>query len=152
MSHVSHHDLERYQRRDPFEKKAASMFSRAKRQNGGRPNGYISGRQLRALLESQRDPDDPERFICPYCHGSFLERELEVDHKVPLSRPGGVNAIWNVCYCCVHDNRAKRDLTAAEYVAYRALMERQPPLTPAELLAAYTRLAQLAVEQAAAVA
>ncbi len=61
-----------------------------------------------------------DRFRCAYCgyRGTFLIRaNLEVDHKIPLSR-GGSDFEWNLQTICASCNEEKGDKTDAEYRAF----------------------------------
>ncbi|HEV2461608.1 MAG TPA: HNH endonuclease signature motif containing protein [Ktedonobacterales bacterium] len=110
---VTSRDVARFARRSRYDKKAGALFSRAKRLHGGRPNGFISGRQLYGLWLAQDGR-------CAYCGEKFPERFMTVDHIIPLSRPGGVNAVWNACWACKRCNSQKQDRTADEYLAWLA--------------------------------
>lgn len=51
---------------------------------------------------------------CPYC-GNPLDEKAHLDHIRPVQR-GGPSVDWNMVYVCVPCNRAKRDLSLAEFV------------------------------------
>jgi hypothetical protein len=55
-------------------------------------------------------------YTCLYCH--IRGGELEVDHKIPISR-GGTNDLLNLATSCLHCNRSKRNLTAEEFIQKR---------------------------------
>ena len=121
---VTRRDVSRYQRRDPFERKASGLFSRAKRLNGGRPNGWVSGRQLRLLL-------DEAGWVCAYCGCPLTLATVTYDHKQPLSR-GGRHAAANLLPACRSCNASKGTLTDQEFRLYRAVRA-LPPTTQAEV-------------------
>lgn len=62
---------------------------------------------------------------CFYCGGRLAEDNLSADHATPISRYGSFN-LDNVLICCQSCNRAKGDLTAAEYIDLMKLIENWP--------------------------
>jgi 5-methylcytosine-specific restriction endonuclease McrA len=101
-----------YQRRSRYDRKAGALFSRAKRLHDNRPNGWVSGRQLRALLAAAD-------YTCAYCGARLPESELTFDHMTPLAR-GGVHSAANLVVACKHCNSMKGARTTAEFAAYLA--------------------------------
>ena len=67
-------------------------------------------RQLRASAWWRRRL---QRRLCAYCGGTFSERELTMDHVVPVAR-GGRSVRGNVVASCKPCNVRKKLLTAAE--------------------------------------
>lgn len=58
------------------------------------------------------------RGICHYCKRKFPEKELTLDHIVPVAR-GGRSTRGNLVVCCLHCNQAKKYLTPAEMILER---------------------------------
>lgn len=54
-----------------------------------------------------------DRNRCQYCGRSFVQRDLNLDHVVPLSR-GGVSSWENVVCACIRCNSRKGNRTPAE--------------------------------------
>ena len=54
-----------------------------------------------------------QRGLCAYCGGTFSERELTMDHVVPVAR-GGRSVRGNVVASCKPCNARKKLLTPAE--------------------------------------
>ncbi len=67
-------------------------------------------RQLRASAWWRRRL---QRGLCAYCGGTFSERELTMDHVVPVAR-GGRSVRGNVVASCKPCNARKKLLTPAE--------------------------------------
>ena len=67
-------------------------------------------RQLRASAWWRRRL---QRGLCAYCGGTFAERELTMDHVVPVAR-GGRSVRGNVVASCKPCNTRKKLLTPAE--------------------------------------
>jgi 5-methylcytosine-specific restriction endonuclease McrA len=120
-------EIAAYQRRSRYDKKAGALFSRAKKLHDGRPNGWVSGRQLRALLEAAD-------YTCAYCGAKLPESELAFDHMTPLSR-GGVHSAANLAVACKLCNSMKGARTTAEFAAYLAVTHPLAPQYAAFLLA-----------------
>ena len=51
---------------------------------------------------------------CYYCEKIIPDNEVEVDHKIPVSR-GGTSQVKNLVLSCRHCNRSKYNLTDYEY-------------------------------------
>jgi hypothetical protein len=49
-----------------------------------------------------------DNFTCVYCGAKAPDVEIQVDHKIPLSK-GGTNDMLNLCACCPTCNRGKSD-------------------------------------------
>ncbi len=126
-------DISRWQQRDPFEKKASGLFSRAKR-IAGRPIGYVSGRQLHELL-------DATKWTCAWCGCPLTLDTVTFDHLTPLSRSGR-HAVWNLVPACRHCNAQKGDLDATQYAVYLALSA----LPPEQAARAALRLTALGLQ------
>lgn len=109
---ASHRDIARWNARSPAQKLAGAHYSRAKRLNNGRPNGYWSARQWLELLEAHG-------FCCHYCGRQLPPDELVPDHVTPLTR-GGKNAIANIVPACPRCNCQKGSKTEAEYLDWLA--------------------------------
>jgi 5-methylcytosine-specific restriction endonuclease McrA len=107
---ASHRDIARWSRRTPAERLAGAHFSRAKRLNGGKPNGWWSARQWLALVESAGSR-------CYWC-GAFTDQPSP-DHLVPLAC-GGRNSIANLVVSCRRCQSRRQDKSAEEFVAYLA--------------------------------
>lgn len=82
-------------------------YKAAKRGNGGRYNGD----DLKLLFEKQ----DGKCFYCGELIYSSFDKELHVDHKIPLSR-GGKNDISNIALACSKCNLSKHTQTAEEFL------------------------------------
>ena len=67
-------------------------------------------RQLRASAWWRRRL---QRGLCAYCGGAFSERELTMDHVVPVAR-GGRSVRGNVAPACKECNNRKKLMTPAE--------------------------------------
>jgi 5-methylcytosine-specific restriction endonuclease McrA len=52
---------------------------------------------------------------CEYCGCKLNKSNLEVDHKIPLSR-GGKNNETNLAYVCHNCNAAKGEMTDTEFI------------------------------------
>lgn len=89
------------------DKLAASHYARAKRLNGGKPNGFWRGDWWLALLERAR-------YTCVYCHA--YSPRLEPDHALPLAL-GGSNRFENILPACPECNRRKSAKNPAEWFA-----------------------------------
>jgi 5-methylcytosine-specific restriction endonuclease McrA len=64
-------------------------------------------------------------MACPYC-GKDIDVILAVpDHKVPLSRQGGLG-LDNLMLCCWHCNCEKGEMTATAYIYLRRALEQLP--------------------------
>lgn len=81
-----------------------------KRGNGGRYTEV----EIKLLFEKQ----EGKCFYCGDLIYSSFDKELHVDHKVPLSR-GGVNSIENIALACSKCNLRKYDKTAEEFLVER---------------------------------
>ena len=55
---------------------------------------------------------------CWYCEEHLLNKVIEIDHRLPVSR-GGQNEIENLVLSCLHCNRSKQNKTEIEYNQYR---------------------------------
>lgn len=106
----SHRDITRWSRRTPAERLAGAHYSRAKRLNGGRPNGYWSARQWEELLRATGSR-------CYWC-GEFTDKPSP-DHLVPLAK-GGRNSIANLVVSCRRCQSRRQDKSAEEFVEYLA--------------------------------
>ena len=62
-----------------------------------------------------------QRGICAYCGKKFPERDLTMDHVVPVSR-GGRSAKGNVVAACKECNNRKKLMTPAEQVLMTPLL------------------------------
>lgn len=109
---ASHRDIARWNARSPAQKLAGAHYSRAKRLNGGRPNGYWRARQWEELLAASG-------YRCHYCGRQLTADELVPDHATPLAR-GGKNAIANIVPACSRCNCQKGAKTEAEYFDWLA--------------------------------
>lgn len=107
---ASSRDIARWNRRSPAERLAGAHYSRAKRLNGGRPNGYWSSRQWLDLVEACGS-------VCYWC-GEFTD-EPSPDHLVPLAK-GGRNSIANLVVSCRRCQSRRQDKSADEFVVYLA--------------------------------
>ncbi len=65
--------------------------------------------------------------ICHYCGQQFEEKELTLDHIVPVAR-GGRSTRGNLVVCCRACNQAKKYLTPAEMLLRR--FEAEQPESP----------------------
>ena len=52
---------------------------------------------------------------CPYCGASLSDGNDHLDHIRPVNR-GGPTVDWNLVFVCIPCNRAKRDLSLAEFI------------------------------------
>jgi len=52
---------------------------------------------------------------CPYCCATLEDGNDHLDHIRPVNR-GGPTIDWNMVFVCVPCNRAKRDLSLAEFI------------------------------------
>lgn len=52
---------------------------------------------------------------CPYCEAA-LDETAHLDHIIPVQR-GGPSVPWNLVFCCIPCNFAKRDLALAEFAS-----------------------------------
>ena len=55
--------------------------------------------------------------VCWYCGINLGSKEIHIDHIDPLSK-GGADTIHNLALSCVSCNRAKWDLSFAEFVRW----------------------------------
>jgi 5-methylcytosine-specific restriction endonuclease McrA len=65
------------------------------------------------LKKSQWWKNEINKGICYYCKGTFLPKELTMDHVVPLSR-GGKSTKGNVVPSCKACNNNKKYFTPVE--------------------------------------
>ncbi len=71
-------------------------------------------RQLRASQWWKRKRSDG---ICHYCGGTFLPKELTMDHVIPIVR-GGRSEKFNLVPCCKECNTQKRQMLPTEWGDY----------------------------------
>jgi len=55
--------------------------------------------------------------VCHYCEGSFLPKELTMDHVIPIAR-GGKSEKFNLVACCKECNTKKKQLLPTEWEEY----------------------------------
>ena len=58
------------------------------------------------LYDAQRNKDNPDKYDCVICGQSYVEDEMDIDHRIPKSE-GGVDNITNHMLTCIPCNRLK---------------------------------------------
>ncbi len=71
--------------------------------------------KARELRRSQWWKQKLAQGLCYYCQKTFPQKDLTMDHKVPMSR-GGTSSKGNVVACCKPCNSEKKYLTPAEMI------------------------------------
>jgi 5-methylcytosine-specific restriction endonuclease McrA len=74
-------------------------------------------------------------WLCEYCGKGMVIEEVELDHKVPLSR-GGSPDLENLTPSDKLCNKTKGELTSEEYRALREGLQTFPPAAEAYILKA----------------
>ena len=103
-------DIFRWQLRTPAEQLASSQYSRAKRLNDGKPNGFWTGRQWKRLCARAG-------WRCAWC-GKPMDK-LVPDHIVPLAR-GGTNDLSNIVPSCPACNLRRGAKPVWQWVTFEA--------------------------------
>jgi len=76
------------------------------------PIGFLKNKKIK---KENRDSISPklrfavlrrDKYVCQYCGACGPETELEVDHKIPVSR-GGTDEMENLVTSCIKCNRGK---------------------------------------------
>ena len=89
--------------------KARALRHRYKARRRGNGGSYTTD-ELKRLFEAQNG----KCFYCGELIFSSFDKELHVDHKIPLIR-GGTNDISNIALACSKCNLAKHTKTAEEF-------------------------------------
>ena len=85
-------------------------------------HGFVDEKQIkkekekaRALRKTQWWKQQLAKGTCYYCEQKFVQQDLTMDHKVPISR-GGQSSKGNVVVCCKACNSEKKFYTPAEMI------------------------------------
>jgi len=74
--------------------------------------------ELREKLQQKLET----RPFCPYCRVALTADNVSLDHIMPVER-GGHPGLHNVEFVCKSDNKAKGDMTSAEYADLLAVLD-----------------------------
>ena len=83
----------------------------------------------REIRFNRRNVFHRDRNRCQYCGGVFPQRQLNIDHVIPLSR-GGRSSWDNVVCACIECNSLKGDRTPAEARLKLIRLPRKPRPDP----------------------
>jgi len=101
-------EMQKWRLENPDKARALRHNYKARKMGNG---GTYTGKELTELFEKQ----EGKCFYCGDLIYSSFDKELHVDHMVPLIK-GGPNDITNIALACSKCNLSKHDKTAEEFL------------------------------------